>query len=77
MDTLEKLEEKIAKAVSLIEKLSEENKTLSAENKKLKARLADVESKLASIETGETDRADRIKSKLNGILDKLEILEQI
>ena len=77
MDTLSKLEEKIAKAVSLIEKLTGENKTLLAENKQLKARLAEIESKIGSLEADDTARTDRIKTKLNGILDKLETLEQI
>ncbi|UCD93966.1 MAG: cell division protein ZapB [Candidatus Zixiibacteriota bacterium] len=77
MDTLGKLEEKIAKAVSLIEKLSKENNALSAENERLKTRLADVESKFGAIEADDMERTDRIKTKLNGILEKLETLEQI
>ena len=77
MDTLEKLEEKITKAVALIERLTLEKNAISEENSRLRAQLAEIESKLARIETADSGKSDRIKTKLNGILEKLGTLEQM
>jgi len=77
MDTLEKLEEKINKALALIEKLTEENKSFKAENESLRKDLAEAKSKLTKLESQESERAEKIKGKLNNILEKLGALEQI
>ncbi len=77
MDTLEKLEERINKALNLIEKFTEENKVLKAENENLKSELAEVKSKMAQMESLELERSDKIKTKLNIILNKLGNLEQV
>jgi len=77
MDTLEKLEERINKALSLIEKLTEGNKVLKVENENLKSELTGVKSKMAQMESLELERSDKIKTKLNSILNKLENLEQV
>ena len=77
MDTLEKLEERINKALSLIEKLTEGNKVLKVENENLKSELTEVKSKMAQMESLELERSDKIKTKLNSILNKLENLEQV
>ncbi|MCX6828361.1 MAG: hypothetical protein NT002_03665 [candidate division Zixibacteria bacterium] len=77
MDTLEKLEERINKALNLIEKLTEGNKVLKVENENLKSELIGVKSKMAQMESLELERSDKIKTKLNSILNKLENLEQV
>jgi len=77
MDTLEKLEEKINKAVALIDKLNKENGILIDENGQLKKRLSEAESKIAEMEKNENEKAEVVKSRLNGILDRLGTLEQI
>jgi regulator of replication initiation timing len=77
MDTLEKLEERINKALAIIERLSEENKTIKVENDSLKKELTESCSKLAEFEAMESERSERIKGKLNNILEKLGTLEQM
>jgi len=76
MDTLEKLEEKITRAVSLIEKLTGENKNLKEENSELRTKMSQAESKLAEIEKDDMEKTEKMKSKLGNILDKLNTLEQ-
>lgn len=77
MDTLEKLEEKINRALALIEKLTEENKTLKFENESLKRELNETKSRLSKVESLDSERSEKIKGKLNNILEKLGALEQI
>jgi regulator of replication initiation timing len=77
MESFEKLEEKITRAITLIEKLNEDNKRLADENRQLKLRLSETEKRLALIEKGEVEKAEKIKEKLGHILGKLEILEQV
>ncbi len=76
MEALEKLEEKINRAVSLIEKLNGEKQNLTLENSDLKTKLTDLESKLGDLEKSDNKKAELVKEKLNGILGKLETLEQ-
>ncbi|MCX6826341.1 MAG: cell division protein ZapB [candidate division Zixibacteria bacterium] len=77
METFEKLEEKINQALSIIEKLTVDNKNLRSANDHLKKELEEVTSKLAGLEKLEVERADKMKSKLNNILNKLGALEQV
>lgn len=77
MEILEKLEEKINKAVALIEKLTEENESLADENKRLKMQLSEAGSKLASAEKLDDMKAEKVKDRLDNILQKLNSLEQI
>ena len=77
MDALEKLEEKINRAVALIEKLNKENEALIQENGDLKGRLDEYETKLNDMERQDLERSEVVKEKLTGILGKLETLEQI
>jgi len=76
MDTLEKLEKKITKAVTLIERLNAEKKSLMEENGRLKEKLTKTEARLSEIEKNESERSEKMKSKLGNILDKLGTLEQ-
>ena len=76
MDTLEKLEEKITKAVTLIEKLTAEKKSLMEDNGRLKEQLTEAQAKLSEMEKSESERSEKMKNKLGNILDKLGSLEQ-
>ena len=76
MDALEKLEERINKAVSLIDKLKEENQLLKSERDRLASELKETKARLGQLESTEAERADAIKTKLGNILDKLGVLEQ-
>lgn len=77
MDTLEKLEEKITKAVTLIEKLTADKKDLLEDNGRLKEQLTETQARLSEIEKSESERSEKMKNKLGNILDKLGSLEQI
>lgn len=77
MDALEKLEERINKAVALIDKLKEENQILKSEKDRLGKELAEAKARLIELERKESERADAIKTKLGNILEKLGMLEQV
>jgi FtsZ-binding cell division protein ZapB len=77
MEAFEKLEEKINKAVALIDKLSDENKLIKSENDSLKKELAEAKSKMVNLERSEAERADTVKEKLNNIMNKLGALDQL
>ena len=70
MDTLEILEDKINKAVALIDKLSSENEILAKENEQLKTNLS-------AAKKINQDKSEKVKDKLSNILDKLGKLDQI
>jgi len=76
MDSLAQLEERITKAVTLIEKLNGEKKELVEKNNRLENELAELKSKLAEMEKLEGKRAEKVKDKLNNIVGKLNLLEQ-
>jgi len=77
MDALEQLENKISKALNLVEKLSEENKALKDENKQLSSELTKTKTELNSTESEKIEQTDRIKNRLGSILDKLDQLEEV
>nr|MBN2278048.1 cell division protein ZapB [candidate division Zixibacteria bacterium] len=77
MDTLEKLEEKINKAVALIDKLNQENGHLIDENKRLKTQLTETESRITRMEKEENEKSETVKRRLSSILDRLGNLEQL
>ena len=70
MDTLEILEDKINKAVTLIDKLATENEELTKENDQLKINLS-------AAEKTNQEKSEKVKDKLSNILDKLGKLDQI
>ncbi len=76
MDALERLEERINKAVALIDKLKEDNQILKNEKDRLGKELAETKACLMELERKDAERADAIKTKLGTILDKLGMLEQ-
>ena len=76
-DSMKLLEEKIGKAIALVDKLNAENETFLKENEKLKAELSKLRSEMDSIEAREKDRSEKVKTTLNSILQRLEALEQL
>ncbi len=76
MDSLEKLEEKITRAVALIEKLTSDNKGLTEKNSLLLNELSELKSKLAATEKLESSKVEKVRDKLNNIIGKLNLLEQ-
>ena len=77
MDSFKELEEKIVRAVTFIDKLTEENKLLADENSALKNKLTEYGDRLAEMEKTDSDRSEKVKDKLNGLIGKLNLLEQI
>lgn len=77
MDALERLEERINKAVALIDKLKEENEILKNEKDRLAKDLSETRSRLTELERKDAERVEAIKTKLGNILDKLGMLEQV
>lgn len=76
MDSLGKLEEKITKAVALIEKLTNDNNVLMEKNGQLNNELSELKSKLAAADKLQGSRAEKVRDKLNNIIGKLNLLEQ-
>jgi FtsZ-binding cell division protein ZapB len=77
MDTLEKLEEKINKALALIEKLTTDNRILKEDNERLKKELSESKVKAADLERQENERSEKVRERLGSILNKLDNLEKI
>jgi FtsZ-binding cell division protein ZapB len=77
MDTLEKLEEKINKAVALIEKLTNDNEILINKNNQINNELSELKLKLAAMDKTEIEKSEKVRDKLNSIIGKLNIIEQI
>lgn len=83
LESLDKLEERISKAVAHIEKLNEVKKKLEAENEQLKGRVSDLERELqdekektAGIEKKSAVISERVKEKVEGLLNRIESYEQ-
>jgi regulator of replication initiation timing len=76
MDSLAKLEEKITKAVALIEKLNGEKKAMTEKNDRLETELSQLKSKLNEMEKLDSSRAEKVKEKLSNIIVNLNLLEQ-
>lgn len=76
-DSMKLLEEKIGKAIELVDKLSTENESYCKENEQLKAELAKLRIEMGEIEVSDRKKSEKVKTKLNGLLLKLEKLEQL
>jgi len=75
--TLELIENKIKKAVDLIDHLNDENKILSEENNRLKKELSEIQARLSEMEGREREVADSVKIKLGNIVNRLATLERL
>ncbi len=76
-DSMKLLEEKIGKAIELVDKLSSENESFINENEQLKAELAELRMDMENIEERDRKKSEKAKAKLNSLLQKLENLEQL
>ena len=77
MDNFSLLEERIKKAIEVIDRLNAENRSLLEENSRMKEELSKIHAKLVSLETKDREISDTVKLKLNNILNRLTVLEQI
>jgi len=71
------LEEKIGRAIELVDKLTAENESYVAKNEQLKAELAKLKTEIDRMEKNDKDRSEKVKTKLNSLLQRLEMLEQL
>ena len=76
-ESMELLEKKIGKAIELVDKLSTENESFIKENGQLKAELTKLRIEIDQIEERDRKKSEKVKTKLNGLLLKLENLEQL
>ncbi len=76
-DSMKLLEEKIGKAIELVDKLSTENDSFIQENEQLKAELRKLRIEMNEIEDRDRQKSEKVKIKLNAILLKLENFEQL
>jgi chromosome segregation ATPase len=83
MSSFAKLEERINKAVAHIEKLTEAKLLLEEENKKLRVQVTELEEELkrqqaavARLEGQSSEVSERIKEKIEGLLNKINSYEQ-
>jgi FtsZ-binding cell division protein ZapB len=83
LDSLDKLEERISKAVAHIEKLNDVRKRLEEDNKQLIEKVDRLEKELkaqkelaANLEKQSTAVSERVKEKVEGLLDRIDSYEQ-
>lgn len=83
IESLDKLEERISKAVAHIEKLNELKKKLEEENMQLRDKVGELErelhdrqQKIAVTEKQSAKVSERVKEKIEGLLDRIESYEQ-
>lgn len=76
-DSMKLLEEKIGKAIELVDKLSLENESFINENEQLKAELTKLRMDMGNLEERDRKKSEKVKAKLNSLLQKLENLEQL
>jgi len=76
-DSMKLLEEKIGRAIELVDKLTAENESYVAKNEQLKAELAKLKTEIDRMEKNDKDRSEKVKTKLNSLLQRLEMLEQL
>lgn len=76
-EKLELMFEKVEQVLALLDRTKAENASLIDENKLLKAELVKIRKEYNSLRLDVTDQKDRVKSKLVGILHRLDQLEDI
>jgi FtsZ-binding cell division protein ZapB len=83
LDALNKLEERISKAIAHIEKLTSTKRELEEDNKQLKDKLVELEkelkaksSRLESLEKESGKISEKVKEKVEGLLNKINNYEQ-
>ena len=76
-EKLELMFEKVEQVLALLDRTKAENASLHDENRLLKAELTKIRKEYNSLRLEATDQKDRVKSKLVGILDRLDQLEDM
>jgi len=76
-DRFELLEEKVDQVLILLEKYKEENKRLKEENITLQAELSVIKQDFNKYKLLHTDQSNRVKEKLNSVLNRIGELENI
>lgn len=83
LESLDKLEERISKAVAHIEKLNDVRKRLEEENVQLREKVDRLDKELkaekeltARLEKQTTTVSERVKEKVEGLLDRIDSYEQ-
>jgi FtsZ-binding cell division protein ZapB len=83
MDALDKLEERISKAVDLIEKLTQVKRRLEEENTHLKETISQLNEELKGqrdmatrLERQTAVMSERVKEKVEGLLSRISSYEQ-
>jgi regulator of replication initiation timing len=76
-EKLELMFEKVEQVLALLDRTKAENASLIDENKLLKAELVKIRKEYNSLRLDVTDQKDKVKSKLVGILHRLDQLEDI
>jgi len=72
---IESLLDRAEKVLNVLDAVRSENKELRGENALLKAELASIEKEYKHLLLQGSDREQAVKSKLHGILDRLDQLE--
>ncbi|MFQ5452769.1 MAG: hypothetical protein ACE5D6_01105 [Candidatus Zixiibacteriota bacterium] len=76
-EKLNLLSQKIDQFISSLNNLKEENLLLKKENKSLKSEIGKFKKEYNNIKLNSSDKSDEIKTKLSGILNRLEQLEEL
>jgi predicted nucleic acid-binding Zn-ribbon protein len=83
LDSLDKLEERISKAVAHIEKLNDVKRRLEDDNSQLREKIGRLEAELksqrelaAKLEKQSTAISERVREKVEGLLDRIDSYEQ-
>ena len=83
LDSLDKLEERISKAVAHIEKLNDVKRRLEEDNSQLREKIGRLEEELksqrelaAKLEKQSTAISERVREKVEGLLDRIDSYEQ-
>lgn len=76
-DRFELLEEKVDQVLNLLEKYKDENKRLKEENTSLREELSTIKQDFDKYKLLHTDQSNRVKEKLNSVLNRIGELENI
>ncbi len=76
-EKLELMFEKVEQVLALLDRTKAEKASLQDENKLLKTELTKIRKEYNSLRLEVTDQNDKVKSKLVGILDRLDQLEDL
>ena len=76
-EKLSLIAEKVTKLIELLDTVKERNSVLETENAALKKEVKKLQNELFSIKSHDVDNSQLVRSKLTGILERLDELEHI